>query len=189
MFHGPQTAPGNVPTPRGPVIPGVSPNFGPVAAGNPPSVLTFSVASLPDVQRPSMQTPPPGKATMFHGPHTAQPGSVVRPTVAFSAVTESSRATMFHGPHTAGRSDADPAPTPAPDADCKAPYQIGTPSASSSGTCIQYRDIFTSTKLVDCNGCAATPKGQAKPSTSSTALIGFGGLFGPGPMVVSTACV
>jgi hypothetical protein len=123
------------------------------------------------------------KATMFNGPHTAeppkQPGARPNPP---SPPKGSPKATMFGGPHTANPTRAQ-SPTPMSNSNCKAPYQLGVPSSISSGTCIQYRDIYTATSKVNCAGC---PPPQPTPDpSSSTALVGFGGLFGPGPMVVS----
>ncbi|KAF2423586.1 hypothetical protein EJ08DRAFT_445107 [Tothia fuscella] len=150
MFNGPHTAPGNPggPSPRGPVIPGQAPNFG---AGHPKMPAPAPALPTPPppnqatgLARPSMQEPPPSKASMWHGPYTAEPRVVERPTAPASSA---GMATLFNGPSMttlqltgrmtigfAKRSEIGPGPTPAPNSDSRTPYQIDSPSASGDGT-------------------------------------------------------
>jgi hypothetical protein len=140
----------------------------------------------PGIPDPPMRTFPARdltRATMFHGPHTAEPGREPGPGPSRLPPQGSSRASMFHGPHTAG-----PTRVRSPglsNADCKAPYQVGLPATISGGTCIQYREISTATSKVNCAGCPPSQPTQASSSSSTSAFVGFGGLFGPGPMIVS----
>jgi hypothetical protein len=142
----------------------------------------------PEVPDPPMKSFPvpeeiPLRASVFNAPMTADSPrqSAPLPTPPQAPGKGSTRASMFHGPHTADHTRAQSPGDMSPN--CKAPYQIGNPASSSAGTCIQYMSTATATSKVNCAGCPS-PQSTAA-SSSTTAFVGFGGLFGPGPMIVS----
>jgi hypothetical protein len=122
-------------------------------------------------------------------PNNARPNgtmSTISASGAFAASAASpTHATMWHGPQTLPTNNVDaPIRTAAVKPDCKAPYQIGNSASSSKGTCIQYQEVETKTSMVNCQGCTIHILTDVASSTDS-ALVGFGGLFGPGAMIVS----
>jgi hypothetical protein len=180
-WHGPHTAHGNSVVGRSPIE---------TPAQAPPKATMFHgphTADPPEKPHPPMRTFPvqeTTKATMFHGPHTAEPGKEAGPRPMQSPPAKgSSRASMSHGPHTADTTRARAHDQASPD--CKAPYQIGLPASTTGGTCVQYMEISTATSKVNCAGCPPSQPTQASSSSTTTAFVGFGGLFGPGPMIVS----
>jgi hypothetical protein len=190
MWHGPIPASVNPPALPAPSPPGTA-----SASRLVPWTGPKTIPSIPNSPSPAAPLPPspfslpPGRQTPWNGPHTAlssTPPAQLRPQTLSPPVKGTSKASMWHGPHTANpppQATGRAAVTAAQSADCKAPYQIGLPLTSSGGTCTQFRDIFTDVSFVNCAGCPS-PTAVATTSTSDTAYVGFGGLFGPGPVIV-----
>jgi hypothetical protein len=166
-----------------------TPWHGPHTAGN--VIFERSANNLrddpSDIPDPPMKTFPAPEEIPFWGSilnaavmaESPKPPAPL-PTPSQPPGKSSTRASMFHGPHT-----ADPTRAQAPadmSPNCKAPYQIGNSASSSAGTCVQYMSTATAVSKVNCAGCPS-PQSTAS-STSTTAFVGFGGLFGPGPMIV-----
>lgn len=62
-----------------------------------------------------------------------------------------------------------PPPTPRPDYNCHAPYDIGWPVSAANGVCINYDTISTKTSTVNCAGCPVATSTMRPKNTGGPA--------------------